>query len=174
MKRNKTLVLFGYDWDRIEFRKLSRDWPQTHSGFDLFSFPSNARLAWFDMDRFSSIAAIRAKLQGARAVVSNHEQFGTLCAALVAEKLRLPGTSVNAVLACQHKLYAREILERVSQRFVNHQLSRRSACREEDGDRVQTVSLYRTVSHAGLTCFRRHIFGRLCCEPGSRLLRRRR
>jgi len=114
MKRNKTLVLFGYDWDRIEFRKLSREWAQLHAGFDLFSSPSNARLAWFDMERFSSLAALRARMQGARAVVSNHDQFGTLCAALVAEKLRWPGTSVEAVLACQHKLYAREVLERVA------------------------------------------------------------
>lgn len=114
MKRNKTLVLFGYDWDAIEFRKLSREWPQLHAGFDLFSFPSNARLAWFDMDRFSRLATLRARLQGANAVVSNHEQFGTLCAALVAEKMRWPGTPVEAVLACQHKLYAREVLERVA------------------------------------------------------------
>jgi biotin carboxylase len=114
VKRNKTLVLFGYDWDRIEFRKLSRDWPQLHAGFDLFSFPSSARLAWFNMDRFSSVAALRAKLQGARAVVSNHDQFGTLCAAMVAEKMQWPGTPVEAVLACQHKLYAREVLERVA------------------------------------------------------------
>ena len=114
MKRHKTLVLFGYDWDQIEFRKLSREWAQLHAGFDLFSFPSNARLAWFDMDRFSTLAAKRARLQGARAVVSNHEQFGALCAALVAEKMRWPGTPVEAVLACQHKLYARGILERVA------------------------------------------------------------
>jgi hypothetical protein len=114
MKRNKTLVLFGFDWDEIEFRKLSREWPQLQAGFDLFSFPSNARLAWFDMDRFSSAAALRARLQGASAVVSNHEQFGALCAALVAEKMQWPGTSVEAVLACQHKLYAREVLERVA------------------------------------------------------------
>jgi len=85
VKRNKTLVLFGYDWDRIEFRKLSREWTQLHAGFDLFSSPSNARLAWFDMERFSSLAALRARMQGARAVVSNHDQFGALCAALVAE-----------------------------------------------------------------------------------------
>lgn len=114
VKRNKTLVLFSYDWDRIEFRKLSRQWRQLHAGFDLFSFPSNARLAWFDMDRFSGLAALRGRLQGARSVVSNHEQFGSLCAALVAEKTGWPGTSVEAVLACQHKLYAREVLERVA------------------------------------------------------------
>jgi len=114
VKRNKTLVLFGYDWDRIEFQKLSREWKQAHAGFDLFSFPSNARLAWFDMERFSSLAAMRARAQGARAVVSNHEQFGALSASLVAEKTGWPGTPVEAVLACQHKLYAREVVQRVA------------------------------------------------------------
>ena len=114
MKNNKTLVLFGYDWDGIAFGALSRAWPQLRAGFDLFRFPSNARLAWFDMERFSRLAALRARVQGARAVVSNHEQFGALCAALVAERMRWPGTPVEAVLACQHKLYAREVLERVA------------------------------------------------------------
>ena len=114
VKHNKTLVLFGYDWDRIEFQKLTHKWPQLNAGFDLFSFPSNARLAWFDMDRFSRLAALRARMQGAHAVISNHEQFGALCAALIAEKMQWPGTAVEAVLACQHKLYAREALERVA------------------------------------------------------------
>jgi len=113
-KRSKTLVLFDYDWDRIEFKKLSRKWPQCRAGFDLFSFPANLRFAWFDINRFSQLAALRAKLQGVKAVVSNHEQYGALCAALVAEKLGLPGTSVEAVLACQHKLHAREVLQRVA------------------------------------------------------------
>ena len=114
MNNNKTLVLFPYDWDRIEFGKLSKAWPQLRAGFDLFSFPSNLRLAWFDMERFSSLAATRARLRGASAVVSNHDQFGALCAALVAEKMGWPGTSVEAVLACQHKLYTREVLDRVA------------------------------------------------------------
>jgi len=108
------MVLFGYDWDGIEFKKLSRHWPQLHSGFDLFSFPSNARLAWFDIDRFTGLAALRSKVHGAGGVVSNHEQFGALSAALLAEKMGWPGTSVEAILACQHKLYARQVLERVA------------------------------------------------------------
>ncbi|MCB1774902.1 MAG: ATP-grasp domain-containing protein, partial [Gammaproteobacteria bacterium] len=113
-KRDKTLVLFSYDWDAIEFDRLAPRWPQLKSGFDLFSFPSNARLAWFDIERFCTLAATRARLFGARGVVSNHEQFGALSAALLAEKAGWPGTPVEAVLACQHKLYAREVLERVA------------------------------------------------------------
>jgi hypothetical protein len=110
----RTLTLFSYDWDSIEFKRLRCRWPQLHAGFDLFSFPSNARLAWFDMQRFVFLMALQARLTGARGVVSNHEQFGALCAALLAEKMGWPGTSVNAVLACQHKLYARQVLQRVA------------------------------------------------------------
>ena len=114
LNRKKTMVLFGYDWDGIEFRKLVKAWPQLHAGFDLFKFPSNARLAYFDMERFVALSAYRAKWRGAGAVVSNHEQFGALTAALLAERMGWPGTSVEAVLACQHKLYAREVLQRVA------------------------------------------------------------
>jgi hypothetical protein len=46
-------------------------------------------------------------------VVSHHEQFGALAAALLAERMGWPGTPVSAVLACQHKLYARQVLQRV-------------------------------------------------------------
>lgn len=113
-KPGKTLALFSYDWDAIEFGKLDRQWPHLHVGFDLFSSPSSVRLAWFDMDRFCTLAALKAGIYGARGVVSNHEQFGALCAALLAEKMQWPGTPVEAVLACQHKLYAREVLQRVA------------------------------------------------------------
>ena len=113
-KPRQTLALFSYDWDPIEFEKIRRQWPHVHAGFDLFSFPSSARLAWFDMDRFCSLAALKARVHGARGVVSNHDQFGALCAALLAERMQWPGTSVEAVLACQHKLYAREVLQRVA------------------------------------------------------------
>ncbi|MCB1800195.1 MAG: ATP-grasp domain-containing protein [Gammaproteobacteria bacterium] len=114
MTADKTMVLFGYDWDGIEFGRLAQRWPQLHAGFDLFSFPSNARLAWFDIERFVALAALRAKLRGATGVVSNHEQFGALSAALLAENMGWPGSSVDAVLAMQHKLHAREVLQRVA------------------------------------------------------------
>jgi biotin carboxylase len=112
--RERSLVLFNYDWDQREFARLAAHWPHDSAGFDLFSFPSNARLAWFDMERFVDRLARRAKAKGWKAVLSNHEQFGALAAALLAEKMGWPGTPVEAVLACQHKLFARQILERVS------------------------------------------------------------
>jgi hypothetical protein len=114
MSYPKTLLLFNYDWDEQGANRLRAKWPSIVSGFDLFSFPSNTRLAWFDTEHFVAKAAILAKLQGAKAVASNHEQFGALCAALLAEKMGWPGTPVNAILACQHKLYAREVLQQVA------------------------------------------------------------
>jgi hypothetical protein len=114
VSRERSLVLFNYDWDQREFARLAERWPHDSAGFDLFTFPSNARLAWFDMERFVDRLARRAKAKGWRAVLSNHEQFGALAAALLAEKMSWRGTPVEAVLACQHKLYARQILERVA------------------------------------------------------------
>ena len=116
MKKNTTLTLFNYDFDAIGFGRVFAAEglaPPDHAGFDLFSFPSNASLVFFDMERMVNRLAAKAKKAGWQAVVSSHEQFGALTAALLAERMGWPGTSVNAVLACQHKLYAREVLNRI-------------------------------------------------------------
>jgi biotin carboxylase len=111
----KTLLLFNYDWDATATQALAAN---GHAfdvrGFDLFSFPSNANLPFFSMDRFVNKLAAQAKREGWQAVSSQHEQFGALAAALLAEKMGWPGTSAKAVAACQHKLYAREVLEKVA------------------------------------------------------------
>lgn len=108
-----TLLLFNYDWDRAGFARQADGAAFDEAGFDLFSFPSNARLAFFDMERFVAGLARRAETAGWRAVVSNHEQFGALCAALLAERMGWPGTAPAAVVACQHKLHARRVLQAV-------------------------------------------------------------
>ncbi len=116
MTKNTTLTLFNYDFDAIGFGRVFAEQglaPADHAGFDLFSFPSNAKLVFFDMERMVNQLAAKAKTAGWLSVVSSHEQFGALTAALLAEKMGWPGTSVNAVLACQHKLYARQVLNRV-------------------------------------------------------------
>ncbi len=111
----KTLLLFNYDWDATASQAL-----QTHGhslderGFDLFSFPSNANLPFFSMDRFVNKLAAQAKSQGWQAVSSQHEQFGALAAALLAQKMGWPGACPKAVAACQHKLYARQVLQEVA------------------------------------------------------------
>ena len=109
----KSLLLFSYDWDVTGFARHTSAYPFDTAGFDLFSFPSNANLVWFDLQRFVDRLARKAARQGWGAVVSNHEQFGALAAALLAERMGWPGTPVNAVLACQHKLYARQVLSKV-------------------------------------------------------------
>ena len=96
----RTLVLFNYDWNQIEFARLASAYPHDCAGFNLFSFPSNATLAWFDTARFVDALARKVAKRGWQAVVSNHEQFGALAAALLAERMGWPGTPVNAVLAC--------------------------------------------------------------------------
>jgi len=108
--------LFAYDWDLQALRRLQAEGMARfdHAGFDLFSFPSNARLIGFDLDRFAERQAERGRRLGWRAVLSHHEQFGALAAALVAERLGLPGTSPESILAAQHKLHARRVLQQVA------------------------------------------------------------
>ena len=106
-------LLFGYDWDADGFAALSGRAAFDHAGFDLFSFPSNAHLIHFDLLKFSRRQASRGRNLGWRGVISHHEQFGALAAALVAEELGLPGATPESVLAAQHKLFAREVLQQV-------------------------------------------------------------
>ncbi len=106
-------LLFDYDWDAAAHRRLAGGYDFDRAGFDLFSFPSNARLIGFDLGRFAARQARRARQRGWAGVVSHHEQFGALAAALVAEAAGLPGTAPEAVIACQHKLHARRVLQRV-------------------------------------------------------------
>jgi len=112
-KNARTLVLFNYDWDASAFARLTDGWRLDHAGFDLFSFPSCLRLATFELQAFVERLAQRARRGAWSAVVSHHEQFGALGAALLAERMGWPGTPVAAVLACQHKLYARQVLQLV-------------------------------------------------------------
>ncbi len=112
----RTLLLFNHDWDAIGHARAgaARSMAFDEAGFDLFAFPSNARLAWFDMVRFVERLARQAARRGWGAVSSQHEQFGALAAALLAERMGWPGTPVAAILACQHKLHARQVLQRVA------------------------------------------------------------
>jgi len=112
----RTLLLFNHDWDAVGHARVlqGRHQQTDEDGFDLFSFPSNARLAFFDMERFVNRLARRASVRGWTAVVSHHEQFGALAAALLAERMGWPGTPVQAILACQHKFHARQVLQQVA------------------------------------------------------------
>jgi biotin carboxylase len=107
-------LLFDYDFDAVAQARLAgRLGPFDRAGFDLFSFPSNLGLLGFDLDRFAQAQARRARRRGWAGVVSHQDQFGALAAALVAQAAGLPGTSPESIIACQHKLHARRVLERV-------------------------------------------------------------
>jgi hypothetical protein len=108
--------LFAYDWDRLALQALQHAGVARFdtAGFDLFSFPSNAALIGFELQRMADRQAVRGRRLGWRGVLSHHEQFGALAASLVAERLGLPGTSPESILAAQHKLHARCVLEQVA------------------------------------------------------------
>lgn len=108
--------LFAYDWDQLARDRLASAGVARfdHAGFDLFSFPSNAALLGFNLERFADRQAARGRQLGWRAVLSHHEQFGALGAAMVAERLGLPGATPESILAAQHKLHARRVLQRVA------------------------------------------------------------
>jgi hypothetical protein len=106
MKR--ILLLFPKDWDRDELAlpQYASRYQFYFEGFDLFTFPENARLLTFDVRRY--IDRLVKKYRGRiDAVVSNNEHFGALIAAVVAQRLGLPGTDPAVIIAAEHKYYAR-------------------------------------------------------------------
>jgi len=107
--RKKILVLFPKEWDRLEFSRpeYAGRYEFAYAGFDLFRFPDNLRLAAFDVFRFVNEVVARYRGERLDGVFSNNEYFGALIAAVVAEKLRLPGNDPRAVITAQHKLEAR-------------------------------------------------------------------
>jgi len=114
LSRPRIGLLFDYDWDALGFARQDGRADFDHAGFDLFTFPSNARLIGFDLERFAAAQARRGARRGWAGVISHHEQFGALAAALVAERLGLPGNPPEAAIACQHKLLARQVLGQVA------------------------------------------------------------
>ena len=110
------LVLFPDEWDRAQVRdpRYRARFEFLFEGFDLFRFPDNARLFTFDALAFVERIARKYARAGIGAVVTSDEQFGTFLAALIAERLGLPHTPLEAVLTAQHKYYAREAFERVA------------------------------------------------------------
>ena len=113
---------FAYDWDLQALQRLGQAGLARCdiAGFDLFTFPSNAALIGFDLEGFAARQAQRGRRLGWRAELSHHEQFGTLAAALVAERLGLPGASPESILAAQHKLHARRMLQQVAPEALDH------------------------------------------------------
>jgi D-alanine-D-alanine ligase-like ATP-grasp enzyme len=115
-RRPLVLILFPLSWERETLASLAashREYEFVPAGFDLFSFPSNAQLLWFDIDRFVTRLIDRYRKREIAAVISNQEQFGALAAALACERLGLPGTPVAAIVRAQNKAAARAIHSQV-------------------------------------------------------------
>ena len=89
MARRRILVLFAQEWDRLALadRPLADRYEFVHSGFDLFRFPENARLLAFDARRYVDHLVRLARREGVAGVISPHEQFGSLIAAEVAQRI---------------------------------------------------------------------------------------
>jgi hypothetical protein len=115
MKR-RILVLFPDEWDRVAARdpRYRDRFEFLYEGFDLFSFPDNARLFTFDALAFVEKMVRRYRGRGLDAVVTSDEQFGPFLASLVAARLGLAHTPLEAVLTIQHKYYARRAFERIA------------------------------------------------------------
>ena len=112
----RILFLFADEWDRAAARDPRRHgaFEFIHEGFDLFSFPDNARLFTFDALAFVEKMARRYRDAGIEAVVTADEQFGPFLASLIAARLGLPHGPVEPILTLQHKYYARQAFERIA------------------------------------------------------------
>jgi len=112
----RILVLFPDEWDRAAARdpRYRGRFEFLFEGFDLFRFPDNARLFTFDALAFVERLVRKHSRSRVDAVVTSDEQFGPFLASLVAARLGLPQTPVEAVLTIQHKFYARRAFERIA------------------------------------------------------------
>jgi ATP-grasp domain len=109
------LVLFDQEWDTLQLARIANitdaQYQFFHEGFDLFSFPSNANLLFFDIFKFVDKLVEKYKRIKIDGIVTSHEQFGALSAALLADRLGLPAMSAQAVMNAQHKALARTLLQ---------------------------------------------------------------
>jgi len=107
------LFLFPDGWDDAAFTAaadLRAEFAIACEGFDLFRFPENANLLWFDAQRWIEQLARKYRRTQVAGVVSTNEQYGALIAALLARRLGVPGTDPAAIVRAQHKYYARQAL----------------------------------------------------------------
>ena len=111
----KILILFAKDWDQIaiQAKQDSKQYQFYFEGFDLVRFPENINLLFFKILPFIKKLERKYQKLGLDGIVSNHEQFGALIAALLAQRLGLPGNDPLAIIACQHKYYSRLVQEKI-------------------------------------------------------------
>jgi hypothetical protein len=112
----RILVLFPDEWDRAAAcdRRYRERFEFLYEGFDLFSFPDNARLFTFDALAFVERVVRRYRDRRLDGVATSDEQFGPFLAAMISERLGLPHTPLASILTIQHKFYARQAFERIA------------------------------------------------------------
>jgi len=107
-------LLFDIDYDAVAHRQIEGAGIEfDRAGFDLFRYPSKLGMVDFDFNRFAQRQAKRARQLRWQGVLSHNEFYGALSAALTAEISGLPGTPPESILACQHKVHARRVLEKI-------------------------------------------------------------
>ena len=106
---HKILFLFPQEWDYSALSALGDEFEFVFEGFDIFKFPENANLLWFNVRKYIDKLARKYGNTGLAGVMSTNEQYGALIAAVLAQKLGLPGTDPAAIIRAQHKYYARMI-----------------------------------------------------------------
>ena len=111
MKR-RVLVVFPTLWDTRQLAHLPAEVQARHEF--VLDEPSDDEVRWdLDVDGWVAERARRwrGRIDG---VFSSSDYPGALAAATLAAELGLPGAPLAAVLACAHKLTAREIAARVA------------------------------------------------------------
>jgi biotin carboxylase len=111
--RPKLLFLFPEGWDAHAMASLNphqQEFDVVCEGFDLFRFPENANILWFDARRWIARLAHKYRHADLAGIASTNEQYGALIAAVLARRMGLPGSDPVALLRAQHKYYARQAL----------------------------------------------------------------
>lgn len=107
----RLLVLFQGNWEdeALAARVRSGEITLEREGFEILSLRHAHRLLRFDARPFvdSLCRTYRGRID---AVWSNDDGFGCLLAAVMAERLGLPGNDPRAVVRCQHKVMLRDVL----------------------------------------------------------------
>lgn len=100
-------LLCPTSWDRVQLPRLQ---PRISGRFDLVPYGPDAEAdpAAFDADEFVERAVTDLLRSGVDAVTSSSDYPGCLVAAVVAERLDLPGPQAADVLRTSHKYYARQ------------------------------------------------------------------
>ncbi|MBL9077472.1 MAG: ATP-grasp domain-containing protein [Planctomycetes bacterium] len=108
----RLLVLFQGSWEdeTLQRRRADGTLVLEREGFELLEPRHWHRLLWFDARRYVDrlVARYRGRVDG---VWSNDDGFGCLAAAVVAQRLGLPGHDPRAIVHAQHKALLRRALQ---------------------------------------------------------------